>query len=104
MSTSKVGHPDMAVDILEYFIRNPDAADDLEGIARFRLLDQIIYRHVGEVGDALNWLVASGLLTRTKAPHSEPLYSLNRTRRADAESFVARCKSNGIADDKARDG
>jgi len=93
VSTINASHPDMAVDILEYFIRNPDAADDLEGIARFRLLDQIIYRHVGEISDALNWLVAAGLLTRTKVPSGESLYSLNRTRRADAESFVAQCKS-----------
>jgi hypothetical protein len=102
VTTRKAGHPDMAVDILEYFIRNPDATDDLEGIARFRLLDQIIYRHVGEVSSALNWLVAAGLLTRTDVAEGHALYSLNRTRRAEAERFLAQCKSNGPPDDNAQ--
>jgi hypothetical protein len=72
-----------------YFLRNPDAADDLHGIAGFRLLDQTIYRHVTDVSEALEWLVSVGWLTKTTSASSGSTFSLNKASRDQVEAFVA---------------
>jgi hypothetical protein len=72
-----------------YFLRNPDAADDLHGIAGFRLLDQMIYRHVTDVSEALEWLVSVGWLTKTRSASSGSIFSLNQASRDQVEAFVA---------------
>ena len=41
------------MEILSYFLRNPLAADTLEGVARWRLLDEVVYRKVEETRAAL---------------------------------------------------
>ena len=38
----------IAKEILSYFLRNPQAADNLEGVARWRLLEQTVHRSVEE--------------------------------------------------------
>jgi hypothetical protein len=86
---------DIAKDVLEYFLRNPQAADDLEGVARWRLMSQTIYRHVEETSQALDWLVEKGLLTRISRPGSA-FFRLQADQRAGAEAFVAE------ADDKPK--
>jgi hypothetical protein len=86
------GHeaPAIASEVLRYFRRSPRAADTLEGIARWRLLEERIRSCVEEVDHALSWLVAAGLLLKHVAPGSAPLFSLNHVRRADADRFLAR--------------
>jgi hypothetical protein len=79
---------DIAKDILEYFLRNPQAADDLEGVARWRLMSQTIYRDLEETSEALDWLVERGLLTRVSRPGSA-FFRLRADQRAGAEAFVA---------------
>jgi hypothetical protein len=74
---------------MNYFLRNPNAADDLHGIAGFRLLDQAIYRHVADVSDALEWLVSVGWLNKRTSASSTPIFSLNKSARREAEKFVA---------------
>jgi len=86
---------DIAKDVLEYFLRNPQAADDLEGVARWRLMSQMIYRDVEETSQALDWLVEKGLLTRISRPGSA-FFRLQADQRAGAEAFVAE------ADDKPK--
>ncbi|HEV3276971.1 MAG TPA: hypothetical protein VG860_09150 [Terriglobia bacterium] len=86
---------DIAKDVLEYFLRNPQAADDLEGVARWRLMSQTIYRDVEETSQALDWLVEKGLLTRISRPGSA-FFRLQADQRAGAEAFVAE------ADDKPK--
>jgi hypothetical protein len=83
----------MALQILEYFLRNENAADDLLGIAEFRLPEQILYQHLADVSDALEWLTARGLLTRTMTASTNPIFSLNRPQRVAAERFVARARA-----------
>lgn len=80
--------PEIAKEILDYFLRNANAADDLEGIVRFRLLEQAIFRCVTEVSEALEWLVATGLLKKAAASSSRTLFSLNESMRGEAEQFV----------------
>ena len=88
--TRKPGAPRrVAVRIMSYFLRNPGAADDLYGIACFRLPDQVIYQHVTEVSDALEWLVSNGWLRKVRAASSTPMFTLNTAARRDAEQFVA---------------
>jgi hypothetical protein len=74
---------------MEYFLRNPKAADDLLGIASYRLPEQVIYQHVTEVSDALDWLVSVGWLHKTTAASSSPTFSLNAASLPEVEMFVA---------------
>jgi hypothetical protein len=78
---------DIAKDILSYFLNNPQAADDLEGVARWRLLRQTIRRDVEETGQALDWLVQRGLLTRVPTAGSA-IFRLRAEQRAEAAAFM----------------
>jgi hypothetical protein len=88
------GNPeiDLAIarDILRYFLRNPKAADDLEGIVRFRLINEQIHRNVSESRATLDWLVSKGLLVQEKAGTRNPIYRLNPASRDAVEHFLER--------------
>ena len=79
---------DIARDVLSYFLRNPKAADDLEGIARWRLLSQTIHRDVEETSQALDWLVQHEFLSRISRTGSGSLFHLRPEHRAAAEAFL----------------
>lgn len=83
-------HDEIAEDVLSYFLRNPQAADNLEGIARWRLLSEVIHRSVEQTSQVLEWLVSQGLLLKVAGGLSEPVYCLNRRRKADAEALLAK--------------
>jgi hypothetical protein len=85
---------DAALAILGYFVRNPEAADDLEGIARWRLVDEIVYLKVEETDRALKWLVGEGLLIESSIPGNGRAFSLN-TAKLDAAQRLLRA---GTAD------
>ena len=74
--------------VLNYFVRNPNAADNLEGITRWRLLEEQIHRSLQETQVALAWLVEQGFLDEVKTSGAPPIFRLNPERRADAISFV----------------
>lgn len=74
--------------ILRYFVRNPDAADSLEGITRWRLLEEQIHHRLRETQVALSWLVQQGLIQEVSTLGTEPIFCLNLKRRADAISFL----------------
>jgi hypothetical protein len=78
----------IAKEILGYFLRRPHAADTLEGIARWRLLDERIHRRVDEIDQALAWLVEEGFLFQESAPGSQPIFSLNDAKAAEADDFL----------------
>jgi hypothetical protein len=78
----------MAKEILGYFLRNPLAADSLEGIAAWRLLDETIHRRVEDTRHALDWLVSEGYLRERVSRGTAPLYSLNHGKRTDAAAIV----------------
>jgi hypothetical protein len=80
-------------DILGYFVRSPQAADTLEGIARWRLLDAYITRKVEETQCALDWLVAEGYLLETRTAGAGLIYSLNPDRADAARDFLSRAES-----------
>jgi hypothetical protein len=74
--------------ILEYFARNRDAVDSLEGIARWRLLEEQIHHSLQQTEAALRWLLARGFLEEIKVPGSVPLFRLVPNRLAQALRFL----------------
>lgn len=68
-----------AREIVAYFLRNPAAADSLEGIARWRLLEEAIHRNVVETQTALEWLVEEEFLIQSDSRGCR-LFSLNPER------------------------
>jgi hypothetical protein len=87
---------DIVKQILSYFVRNPNAVDSLEGVARWRLLEEQIDRTVRKTETALQWLLAEGYLQEVRRPGTEKLYQLNLKRRSKAIEFLgSRAKSQG---------
>ncbi|HXI27440.1 MAG TPA: hypothetical protein VNG89_03435 [Vicinamibacterales bacterium] len=80
--------PRLTKEILSYFLRHPDAADDLEGVAHWRLLEEAIHRRIDETREALDWLVSEGLLSETRTAQG-PLFSLNPVNREQAETLIS---------------
>lgn len=86
----------IASEILRYFLRNPRAADSLEGITRWRLLDERIYRTLEETARALDGLVGEGLLiTEESAGLAGRLFRLDPNRLADVEQFLKKSQKSG---------
>ncbi|MBB6253142.1 hypothetical protein [Nitrospirillum iridis] len=90
--------PDQVTEeILRYFLRNPMAADSLEGIARWRLLNETVYRKVDETRVALAWLVDQAFLTETTMTGIDPVYRFNAEKRQAAETLLRTAKPRGEA-------
>lgn len=70
-------HPEIAKEILVYFQANPEAVDNLEGIARWCLSEQGRAFSLTEIHDALNALVASGSLVTLQSRDAK-VYRLGR--------------------------
>jgi len=81
--------PQPARQILSYFVRNPSAADSLEGIARWRLLEEAIHRNIAETEESLRWLVKEGYLVEMTQMHSSRLFRLNPEKKKEAESVLS---------------
>ncbi|HJQ82469.1 MAG TPA: hypothetical protein VKA21_00220 [Candidatus Binatia bacterium] len=86
-------------EVLRYFLRNREAADNLEGVVRWRLREEAIHRSVEEINDAISWLVAQKLLLRKRVRGSGSVFSLNKERTADAEKLLAAEDRRGSSDD-----
>lgn len=80
--------PDLAPEIARYFLRNPQAADTLEGIARWRLLDETVHRTFAQTGKALDWLVSRGYLRR-RLGTTGAIFGLNEDRLSELRSFLS---------------
>jgi hypothetical protein len=75
-------------EVLQYFVRHPQAIDDLEGIARWRLAEEVIRRKVEETHRALTWLVERDFLRLTRTAGPTPVFSLNPDKVADANALL----------------
>ncbi len=80
---------EQAREILQYFVEHPQASDDLEGIARWRLLQQHVTWQVEQVRRALELLVQLDLLCQQETAVAGRRYSLNRAKVAESETFFA---------------
>jgi hypothetical protein len=79
----------MASEILNYFVRHPEAADSLEGLTRWRLMNEVVRRKLDETEAALEWLVAQGYLMSSVSPGGAATFRLNPERIDDARQFLA---------------
>jgi len=78
----------VAKQILSYFLRNPEIADSLTELARWRLMEEQIRMSVENTQSALNWLVAQGYVEQETRVGTENLFKLNPARREDAELLL----------------
>lgn len=80
---------DVVKEILNYFVRNPNATDTLEGVARWRLLEEQAHRTVEETATALAFLVARGYLEEVPTSGANKVFRLDPQRVAEAAHFLA---------------
>lgn len=66
-----------AREILDYVLQNPDACDTFDGIAHWWLLDQQLRSWLPRVDEAIQELVARGLLQPTRGPDGVTRYRAN---------------------------
>ena len=81
--------PDSALAILKYFVRHPDAADNLAGIARWRLMTEGIRVSMEEAGEGVDWLVQQGYLSRLDTASAGAVFRLNPEKRDVAEQLLS---------------
>lgn len=79
--------PEVAREILSYFLRHPNAADTLEGIAEWRILDEKVRRSVEETKKALDWLVQRGFL-QEEQHLARQIFQLNSKKLAEMRRFL----------------
>jgi len=79
---------DVPAEILSYFLRHPQSTDTLEGVARWRLMEERILTTVEEARDAIEWLVEQKYLSRIPTAGNVPLYGINREMQGKAEQFL----------------
>jgi hypothetical protein len=84
-------------DVLAYFLQNPSATDSLEGIARWRVQQEIIPRIVEQVDQALVWLVKEHLLLREDHIGGAPTFRLDPARAGEARRLLRNIESETIA-------
>jgi Fe2+ or Zn2+ uptake regulation protein len=75
--------------ILDYLRKHPDAQDTVDGITDWWLPEQKIKSRAATVREALNVLVAEGLLLARKSKDSQIHYRINRRK---AKEIAARLK------------
>lgn len=86
--------PKRAREVLEYFLRHPQAADSLEGVARWRRQEGTIQDPADETQKALRWLVQHGFLRERRTPGAAPIFTLDENRRSEASRFLHDVKLN----------
>jgi hypothetical protein len=86
--TSGDSKEQVATEILSYFLKNPGAADSLTGIARWRLLEELVQRSVEATEAALDLLIAQGYVVEVTHASSDRIFQLNSERLKEAESYL----------------
>ena len=80
---------DAVKDILAYFLRNPQAIDSIEGVARWRVMEEQIHRSLEQTQSALAWLLSEGYLEELAIAGPGRIVRLNPERQAVAARFIA---------------
>lgn len=75
-------------EVLDFFLRHPDTADSVEGIARWRLLQEVVFRGVQETERILDELVALGFLEEISKPGVQRLFRLRTDTADEAAAYV----------------
>jgi hypothetical protein len=88
---------DVVKQVLGYFVRNPKTADTLEGIARWRLLEERVQKSLLQTEAAIDWLVGQKYLEEVMVAGSkEAIFRLNPERRSDAVRLLAKNKAGRV--------
>lgn len=74
---------------MSFFLRNSNAADNLEGVARWRLLEETVHQSVEETERAVRWLVAKGFLREVATTAAGSIFMINPDMREQAERYLA---------------
>lgn len=77
-------------EILGYFLRNPQAVDSVEGIARWRVMEEQIHRSVEQTEVAMGWLLSEGYLQEVETVGSRRVFRLRPDCKASATQLIAR--------------
>jgi hypothetical protein len=81
--------PEKAIlQILDYFLRHPEAVDSADGIAHWRLLGEVGQLSLAETEEGLNWLVSRGYLHEVAVPGSRHVYALDPEMQDKATQFL----------------
>jgi hypothetical protein len=92
-SSRFTAEPEIARQVLSYFVRNTQAVDTLEGIARWRLLEEKLQTSLRQTDAAITWLVEQGYLEVVQPVGSVRLYRLDPLRQKDALHFLSQQKA-----------
>ena len=76
------------VQILDYFVRYPEAVDSADGIAHWRLLGEVDPLSLTETEEGLGWLVSRGYLREVEVPGARHVYALDPETRDKATQFL----------------
>ena len=79
----------VALEIVRYFRQSPDTADTLEGIARWRLMQQTIDLTVDETQAALQLLIERGLVEEIRLAGGKTVFRLAADKRAEIAAGIA---------------
>jgi hypothetical protein len=79
---------EVAREILRYFLRHPEAVDNLAGIARWRLMQETVRTSVEKTTEALAWLIGEGFMREETRMGTGQLFRLNPERRNAAERYL----------------
>lgn len=83
-------YPEMADEILGYFLRHPEMTESVTGVLRWRLLEESIHRRLDTGRAAFRFLLQQGFLQPVQvASATEEMFSLNPARRTAARRFVS---------------
>lgn len=74
--------------ILNYLAEHPNAADTVEGIVHWWLLDRAIVEEEERVGQALDLLVQKGLLVSVQAADARRHYRLNARQVGEIKKLI----------------
>ncbi len=81
--------PEKAIlQILDYFLRHPEAVDSADGIAHWRLLGESSQLSLTETEEGLGWLVSRGYLREVMVPGSRTVFALDPETRDQATRFL----------------
>jgi hypothetical protein len=82
--------PEVALAILRYLAKQPDAKDTLDGIAQWWLLREWTERKIHVVEQAVTLLITSDLIVETRREGQPPLYALNGRKREEIAQVLDR--------------
>ena len=77
------GNLEIAVAVLRYLRKHPDAKDTLQGIAQWWIVRECAERKLTEVEEGVSLLLAKGLIVEMRRDGLPSYYGLNKTTTAD---------------------